>query len=459
METPLRPVRRAGRWLRRLAGVTLLSGGIVGCATFGDATVQNDKQQGTAIAQAPVSPDKQPIVDPNVVQTKSNSPLIDWSDWEWEDFDLFGLMPKSAPAAPIPEAIVLQGDGLTPVKAPAQATVEAKMALAMERYNAKDYVRAEKIFYRIGENEKNPQRLVQDALYYEAECLYLQDNWPKAGAAYMNLMNKFPRNKYREKVLERMFEIADFWLEDTRVEMRQSKEKVDGQRWFVPPHFLNWDKKKPLLDEEGRAIQLLEAVRFGDINSPRADQALYLCGSVKFFDEDYKDADYYFTQLAEKRNTHSNQADKMAENATRLAIIAKHLSTGGPDYDGRKAAEARILIQESFEKYPNIDKTFLNNQIVSITKEQAEKDFRMAEFYERTGHPGAAVWQYDLVIRRYHGMEPYATDAVKRRADILNKMQTQGLAEPTPPSPHSQGPQLDPLPAPRALPSDLGPGH
>ena len=113
-------------------------------------------------------------------------------------------------------------------------------------------------------------------------------------------------------------------------------------------------------------------------------------------------------------------------------------------------AEARILIQDSFERYPNIDKTFLNNQIVSITKEQAEKDFRMAEFYERTGHPGAAVWQYDLVIRRYHGMEPYATDAIKRRADILNKMQTQGLAEPTPPMPHNQGPQLEPLPAPCA---------
>ena len=80
-----------------------------------------------------------------------------------------------------------------------------------------------------------------------------------------------------------------------RVEMRQSKEKVDGQRWFVPPHFIVWDNKKPLLDEEGRAIQLLEAVRFGDINSPRAYEVLYLCGSVKFFDEDYKDADYYFT--------------------------------------------------------------------------------------------------------------------------------------------------------------------
>ena len=109
---------------------------------------------------------------------------------------------------------MLQGDGLTPVKAPAQSTVEAKMVLALERYNAKDYVRAEKIFHRIGENEKNPQRLVQDALYYEAECLYLQDLWPKAASSYMNLMNNFPRNKYRELVLARMFEIADFWLED-----------------------------------------------------------------------------------------------------------------------------------------------------------------------------------------------------------------------------------------------------
>ena len=64
METPLRPVRRAGRWLRRLAGVTLLSGGIVGCATFGDATVQNDKQQGTAIAQCPSIQTRSPSSTP-----------------------------------------------------------------------------------------------------------------------------------------------------------------------------------------------------------------------------------------------------------------------------------------------------------------------------------------------------------------------------------------------------------
>lgn len=460
METPLRPVRRAGRWLRHLAAVTLLGYTVAGCTTFVDPTTQAAKDQGSIIAQTPVTDkDKKPAADPKVVQAKSDGHPIDWPDWEWEDFDLFGLLPKSAPQVPPSDAVVLQGDGLTPVKAPPPGAVEARMALAQERYAAKDYVRALKIFHRIAENEKNPQQLVQDAKFFEAECYYLQDNWPKAAETYMDLMNKFPRNKYRETALTRMFEIADFWLEDTRLSMRQYKEKEDGLRWYVPPHFVTWEDKKPFLDEEGRAVQLLEAVRFGDINSPRADQALFLCGSIKFFDEDYKDADYYFTQLSQKHNNRSEQAEKMAENATRLAIIAKHLSTGGADYDGRKGAEARILVQEALDKYPNLNKDkFLDNQIVSITKEQAEKDFKMGEFYERTGHPGAAVWQYDLVIRRYHGFEPYASDAAKRRAEILQKMEKEGLAEPQPTA-HKQEPQLEPAPVPRGLPTDLGPGR
>ena len=36
-------------------------------------------------------------------------------------------------------------------------------------------------------------------------------------------------------------------------------------------------------------------------------------------------------------------------------------------------------------------------------RQQAEKDFRTAEYYERTGHPGSAVFCYELVRRRYAG--------------------------------------------------------
>ena len=283
--------------------------------------------------------------DPAVVQAKSDGSWFEWSDWEWEDFDLFGLLPKSAPGHSATDAMPSSCKATITRRSRRRRrlSVEARLALAQERFQAKDYVHAVKIFHRVADNEKNPPKLVQEAKFHEAECHYFLDEWPKAADTYMDLMNKFPRNAYRIQALTRMYEIADFWLEDTRQEMREYKEKENGQRWFVTPRFVSFETKKPLLDREGRAIQLLEAVRYGDINGPMADKALFLCGSVQFFNENYKEADYYFSELSKKHV--DTKTDKMAENATRLAIIAKHMSTGGADYDGRKVAEARILVQ------------------------------------------------------------------------------------------------------------------
>ena len=39
----------------------------------------------------------------------------------------------------------------------------------------------------------------------------------------------------------------------------------------------------------------------------------------------------------------------------------------------------------------------------AIGMQQAEKDFQVAEFYRRTGHPGSARFYYELVCRRYPG--------------------------------------------------------
>ena len=65
--------------------------------------------------------------------------------------------------------------------------------------------------------------------------------------------------------------------------LRGGEERKEGKRWFVTPRFISFEKKKPLLDREGRAIEKLEQVRYNQIEGPLADKALFLCGSVKFF--------------------------------------------------------------------------------------------------------------------------------------------------------------------------------
>ena len=82
------------------------------------------------------------------------------------------------------------------------------------------------------------------------------------------------------------------------------------------------------------------------------------------------------------------------------------MSTGGSDYDGRKTAEARKLVQTAMRSYPQLahdpeKRKYLEQQLIGINLQQAEKDYKMAEFYRRTGHPGSAYFYYELCRRRY----------------------------------------------------------
>src|SRR5262249_5033912 len=149
--------------------------------------------------------------------------------------------------------------------------------------------------------------------------------------------------------------------------------------------------------------------------------------------EDYREADYFFSQIAEK---HRNS--ELASQALELAIICKHMSTGGADYDGRKVAEARKLVQVAFEAYPKLaqdeeKRAFLMKQLDNITAQQAEQDFKKGEFYLRTSHPGSAYFYYELVRKRYPHTK-YAQLAYERLEELRSVMEKeQGAAQAAPP--------------------------
>jgi TolA-binding protein len=377
----------------------------------------------------------------------------------WDQFTLF--KPPTPPPPPV-ESFVLRPDGLAPEKPPAEGGAQASLAGAHELFRREEYDKAERLFHYLAENTKNPVPVVQEAKYYEAECLRLQGDFPKAADTYADLMKKFPNNPYRDLANQRMYDIALFWLEDTWAEMKEYEEKRQGKRWLVWPRFVSFEQKKPLLDREGRAVQRLDEVRYNDLKGPLADKALFLCGHVKLYNEDYREAEQFFTQIHEL-----HPDSPYAAQATELAIFAKQMSTGGPDYDGRKAAEARKLVDSAL-RMPGMNdqkKEALVGQLKSITAQQAEKDFRTAEFYQRTGHPGSAYFYYEIVRRRYPGTEQ-ARLATEKMMELRGQLEkTNGGEERR--TPESAGPGPAPLPQPLpgpgagagpAPPRDLPPG-
>lgn len=281
--------------------------------------------------------------------------------------------------------------------------VNGELAAAHELFRKEDYAAAARAFARIADNKENSAAVAEEALFYQAECERLRERLVAAEPIYKKLLHDFPSGAYKQQACQRLYDIAVFWLKDTDEELGKYAEKLEGKRSFVMPASLrvNLDKRKPTFDAEGRAIQALEVVHYSDMTGPLADKALFLAGFVKFYREDYKEADHYFTALLQ-----FHKDSELAPRAIEMAIRSKTLASGGAEYDGRRVAEARQLIDTALSAYPELAQSEEGRQkmtehLYEVTAVQAEKDLRRAEFYERTNHPGSAYFVYQRIKQRY----------------------------------------------------------
>ncbi|MCI0681124.1 MAG: outer membrane protein assembly factor BamD [Gemmataceae bacterium] len=351
----------------------------------------------------------------------------DWLPWKKKD-TVADATPAATPAARR-DSFVMRGLGLER-EAVADGVLEQELAAAKRLLQAKDYRNAETAFHRVAAAKKAPLNLIDEALYYEAECQRLQNNYRAAEGTFRKYVKEFRVNgQYVEQANRRLFDIANYWLDNTRREMQAYEEQREGKRWFtMPSSFIHFSKDKPLFDMEGHALQLLEEVGLNDIRGSIrtvdggpsiGEQALFYLATVKFYREDYRDADYYYSQVYEN---HPNSP--LAPKAIKQAIICKQVMNGGAAYDTRPVEESRKLIDRYQSAYPEWtkDRDWLARQLGSIHLQQADRDYKIAEFYRRTGHPGSAYFYYELVRRRYPN-----TDAAKKSEERMHDLR--GLAE------------------------------
>jgi outer membrane protein assembly factor BamD (BamD/ComL family) len=340
----------------------------------------------------------------------------DWVSGTWDRLVHRGPPPTIEGPA---DSLVLRGNQLERDSAAAASAVP-ELDGARELYRRGEYDKAQRLFAQIARNTKNTLQVSEEALYYEADCQRMRGNYRDAAHTYNKLLTTFASGRYGEQARQRLFDIANFWLDDTRDQMEANREKREGKRWVVwPASYVHFDKTKPFLDEEGHALRMLEQVYLTNPTGPLAEKALFYIGSVKFFREDYEDADHFFHQVV----THHPHG-KLAPKAVELCIFCKLMATGGSEYDGRKVHEARGLIDRALKTYPELASTrqkFLTDQLYAINQHQADKDYKIAEFYQRTGHPGSAYFYYEIVRRRYPGTK-YAERATKNMEELRSKL-------------------------------------
>ncbi len=306
---------------------------------------------------------------------------------------------------------------------------ETKMAKAEELYKAGDYKAAEVIFGDLADNTYNPVLLAEKARFLQAECLRERRHLADAVATYNRMLMDFPAGAYREQACSRMYEIAyKEWLEkDTLADIEAEQaghRKPWWQRQRLPDPF---DDTQPLFDTEGEALRALENAHTHDLTGPNADKALFWLGYVNFYRGRFEDADHFFSQLVEM-----HKDSKLRPAALEMAIIAKNNSTGGAVYDSQKASEALQLVHNAEATSPEYAKdpeksAWLTRQKMAVRMQLAEKYFRTAEYYERTGHPASAYFYYELVCRQHPGTK--YSDLAKVRLEELEKVRQKMEAE------------------------------
>ncbi|HEX4612416.1 MAG TPA: tetratricopeptide repeat protein, partial [Urbifossiella sp.] len=302
---------------------------------------------------------------------------------------------------------------------------EEKLAVAEALCAEGQYAAAADAFKKLADNTGNPATLAERARFMQGECLRMQSKYPDAVDTYHRLLMDFPTGSHRREACARMFEISDYWLDDFRAEIQTRTQAGETGVLHWRPSLVGFrDRTRPFIVEEGRALEALEHIHTHDVTGPTADTALFWCGYVNFVRGNFDEADHFFSQLVEL-----HPESRWRPQAIAYAVQAKNNATGGAVYDGRKCAEALHLVQMAEASVPEITQDpamaeRMTRARFAIRYQQAEKDFETARFYERTGHPGSAVFYYELVRRRYPGTR-YA-DLATERKDFLMRLIAEG---------------------------------
>jgi TolA-binding protein len=301
---------------------------------------------------------------------------------------------------------------------------ETKLQQAEELFTAGQYEKALPVFRSLADNQGNSAVLAERARFMQGECRFMAGQYPEAADTYYKVLADFAESgAYRRDCSARIYQICDYWLNDFRDDRdrRVARGESGILRWR--PHWPDpRDRTRPAIDQEGRALEALQRVHVHDPNGPFADKALFWCGYVNFIRGNFSEADQFFSELESQYKD-----SPLRPQAITLAIQAKNNATGGAAYDGQKCAEALHLVHIAEASVPELTSNpemaeKLTRAKFAIRSQQAEKDFRMADYYQRTGHPGSAVFYYELVRRRYAGTR-YAEEATQRQARLVKLMQ------------------------------------
>lgn len=229
--------------------------------------------------------------------------------------------------------------------------------------------------------------LAEDALWMAGESYFFADRYPKAVRSYAGLIKQRPSTRYLDRVDQRRFAIAKYWL---------SQITATGDSVIVPNIS---DKERPTTDTFGQAVALLDRIRFDNPAGKLADDATMAAAVAHFERGNHADADVLFTDLRENFGNSEHQFQ-----AYFLGLKSKREIYQGVEYDGSALDEAEKIVKDMVRLFPeraSEHREYLEDALKDIRLKQAARDYALAQYYDNHEAFGAARLYYDQVRREF----------------------------------------------------------
>ncbi len=238
-----------------------------------------------------------------------------------------------------------------------------------------------------------------EALFYAAETeVSAEDAKTKAGdlmKAYdwlEELLEGWPGTHLADRAIRKEMIIAEMFL------FKKHKRKVwKGVFWFSATE---------------EALEILSRI-IDDWarNTPIAEQALRLKADYHYLEGEFEEAELAYARLM--RDYPRGRYSKVALLRSGESAFARF---PGVDFDDADLLEAEVYLTDFHEQYPQEAADFMVPSLLSrIRDSRAEKEYRIARYYEKTQKLNAAVFYYRLVEANW----PATTWATESRNRLI----------------------------------------
>jgi outer membrane protein assembly factor BamD (BamD/ComL family) len=231
--------------------------------------------------------------------------------------------------------------------------------------------------------------LEEDALFLKGESEFFSDQYPKAHDTYGGLLKKYSNTRHLDFVVYREFDLGRYW------------EQLHNAKplWPVTPNVT--DSGRPMFDTFGYAIQAYQRVREHDPTGPLADHSLMALGNAYFRRGQFEEAGYNYDLL---RKQYPNSKHQMLAHV--LELQAKMRVYQGTWYDGAPLNEAAKIADQALTQFGEklgAERERVAQARAQIMEEKANREFSIAQYYDRRKEFRAARIYYQSVIDDFPG--------------------------------------------------------